>query len=450
VAAVGLAGPAPAHQPTEPRPKTDAVLVVEGTVRQVFRSTRQDRAGYLVEILVRSSEARGEAPPQARVRYPAPGEVVYVYATAQEPQKEQRFLVDKESGTLPAENARVRAYLTPRDGGGWEGVRPDWFESVAAAPSAPAPSPPASRPVSTAALGMSTERILVGDREALKVTSIERGGPAQKAGFEVGDVIAALNTSDPVTAERLDALISKGEPFPVVVVDVNTGRKAQVVIRPAPVAQTDKPAPKPTEPTPEPPSRSLGLTAEPVSLGQRTAVKVVRVEAGGPAAAAGLEPGDVIVAANGAAVTGLEQLASAARKSGPTLVLTVRDVRSGKDTPVNVAIGGPEPTAPQPQPAPTAPAEPGKGSPGLGAVTELAFYNTDFAVKVTEVEQGSPADRAGLRAGDLIVQANGKPVLHPNDLAALVRATTGALKLTVVKHETGQKGDVEVTLPRRE
>jgi S1-C subfamily serine protease len=175
-------------------------------------------------------------------------------------------------------------------------------------------------------------------------------------------------------------------------------------------------------------------------------VKVVLVEQGGPAASAGLEAGDVIVAANGAPVTGLEQLASAARKSGPTLVLTVRDVRTGKETPVNVKIGGSQPATPQPTP----PSEPGKGAPGLGAVTELAFYNADFAVKVTEVEQGSPADRAGLRAGDLIVQADGKPVLHPNDLNALVRAATGPLKLTVVSRETGQKSVVEVRLPRRE
>ena len=60
-------------------------------------------------------------------------------------------------------------------------------------------------------------------------------------------------------------------------------------------------------------------------LRYRTALKVVRVEPGSPAEKAGLEPGDVIVAANGAAITGPEQLASAVRKSGAALELTVRD-----------------------------------------------------------------------------------------------------------------------------
>jgi S1-C subfamily serine protease len=177
-----------------------------------------------------------------------------------------------------------------------------------------------------------------------------------------------------------------------------------------------------------------------VRLGLRTALKVVRVEAGGAAQKAGIEPDDILVAANGAPLTGPEQLGNALRKSGPTLTLTVRDSRTGKDASVDVVIGGP--TNPTPLPADVSTASPSTG--GLGAVTELSFYDTEVALKVTEVEPGSPAARAGLQPGFLIVEANGKPVLHPNELNAAVRNSAGPLRLTIVDPRTSAKNTVQV------
>lgn len=89
-------------------------------------------------------------------------------------------------------------------------------------------------------------------------------------------------------------------------------------------------------------------------------------------------------------------------------------------------------------------ASPGK----LGAVTELAFHDNDFAVKVTEVEAGSPAAGAGLRPGIMILAANGKPMLHPNDLNDTVRTSGGALKVTVFDPGTGKKSTLDVNLGR--
>ncbi len=58
----------------------------------------------------------------------------------------------------------------------------------------------------------------------------------------------------------------------------------------------------------------------------------------------------------------------------------------------------------------------------LGVVTEMAFYRDELAVRVAEVDAGSPAERTGLQPGILIVKANDKPVLHP---MGLVEAGTG-------------------------
>jgi serine protease Do len=82
----------------------------------------------------------------------------------------------------------------------------------------------------------------------------------------------------------------------------------------------------------------------------------------------------------------------------------------------------------------------------LGAVTELTFYDIEAAVKVTEVTPGSPAARAGLQPGLVILRANDKAILHPNDLNDAARKSGGTLKLTVVDPRSGRKGTVDVQL----
>jgi S1-C subfamily serine protease len=50
------------------------------------------------------------------------------------------------------------------------------------------------------------------------------------------------------------------------------------------------------------------------------------------------------------------------------------------------------------------------------------------------VEDGSPADRAGIEKGDLIVAAGGEPVTHIDELEPLLAsANAGELALTVVR-----------------
>ena len=105
----------------------------------------------------------------------------------------------------------------------------------------------------------------------------------------------------------------------------------------APVATRDA-----TNPNPRAAGRSLGVSAEPVTIGQRTGMKVIGVHPDSPAQKAGIEVGDVIVAANGVAITGAESLSAVVRKSGASLSLSVRDTRTGKDTPVEVKLGGEE------------------------------------------------------------------------------------------------------------
>ena len=296
---------------------------------------------------------------------------------------------------------------------------------------------------------MTTEVVKVQKQMGLRVTSVERGGAAQKAGLEVGDIIAGVEKTAITDENQLEKIAAKGKKFSLIVVDVNTGRGTQIEIDPASTkvaASEEDEVPVATTPVEQPPKVSLGISAEPVSLGSRSVLKVTRVDPAGLAAKAGLEVDDIIVAANGIPTTGPEQLLGALRKSGPTLTLTVRDSRTGRDTPVEVKLAESKAATPS---NPVEVETPLGNSDGkLGAVTELAFHDDDFAVKITEVEPGSAAAKAGLRPGILIVAANGKPVLHPNDLNDAARKSKGPLKLTVVEPNSGKKANVEVNLGR--
>jgi S1-C subfamily serine protease len=296
-------------------------------------------------------------------------------------------------------------------------------------------------------LKMTFERSRLKNQLVLRVTSVERRGPAQQAGLEVGDTIVGVEGALLANIEQIEAVARRGVPFSLIVADVRSGQAAQVLVTPTPL--TEKPssdsAPGPAAPPAAPPSRmSLGISAESVSLGLRTALKVTRVTADSPAQKAGLEPGDVIVEADGTPITGPEELISVVRKSGPTLELTVRDSRTGRDTPVTVALGGAE--LPKSLPANPSVDATGVGVKQLGIVSEMAFHNDEFAVKVTEVEPSSPAARAGLKAGMLILAVNGKTVLHPVELTEALRQAGRSLRLKVVDPASGREEEIQVAL----
>lgn len=460
----------------EPTAKADAVAVVEGVVREIFRSPRQGRIDVLVQVDVLRSEAGKPPRTGGRVTCPAPGDSVYVHLS-QAIDTPNRMAVGPVNRAIPAELSQVRAYLVPRPQGGWEAISPEWFDltsdlpaprnssepapaTVEAAPmpnSAPSPSPtaPQGGKVVLTSLGLSADPLDVQGRFVLRVTSVERGGAAQRAGIEVGDVIAGANGAVLKDAAQFDQLSRRGGPMSLIVIDINSGKATQVEVTPV-LANAGQPRePEPT-PAPATPSRSLGIATETVSLGGRSALKVVRVDPESAGAKAGLEVGDVLVGANGASLTGPEQLAAALHKSGPSLTLQVRDVRTGRDTPVEVAFAGPQRPAPPidvpalpggPAPAPVG--APGASTNRLGVVTELSFFDVEVAVKVTEVEPGSPAARAGIQPGTIIVKADGKPMLHPNDLVEAARKATNSIRLTIADPRGSRTSDVNVDLRGR-
>ena len=66
--------------------------------------------------------------------------------------------------------------------------------------------------------------------------------------------------------------------------------------------------------------------------------------------------------------------------------------------------------------------------------------------QVSQVVQGGPADRAGIRAGDRIVQLGGEPIHGSDDLSAFVNSRQPGEKVNVVVERGGQRRTLTVTL----
>jgi serine protease Do len=161
--------------------------------------------------------------------------------------------------------------------------------------------------------------------EGALVANVEKGSAAERAGLQAGDVIRAANGRPIVASGDLPAIVGLSRPGDRLALDVwRQGRKLQLT---AELSRTaDKVA---AAATPEAADGGrLGLAVRPLDpqerqqSGLRTGVVVEGVS--GPAEAAGVEPGDVVLAVNGTPVASVEQVRAAAAKSQKSVALLIQ------------------------------------------------------------------------------------------------------------------------------
>ncbi len=148
------------------------------------------------------------------------------------------------------------------------------------------------------------------------VNSVEKGGPAEKAGIEAGDVILRFDGKPVAASEDLPRIVGATKPGAKATVQVwrnKQAREVQVVV--SEMQQDDRAARqnqnrRGSKPPAAAPS-AYGLTLSELTEAQRTELKItggVLVEnAQGAAARAGIRRGDVILAINNQDVKSVEQ-----------------------------------------------------------------------------------------------------------------------------------------------
>ena len=151
------------------------------------------------------------------------------------------------------------------------------------------------------------------------VGMVEDDGPGAKAGIKAGDVILKVDGTDIDESSQLPGLIASKKPGSTVNLDVwrDGGIKR---ISAKPVAIADKGTKVANRDNPEADETAkLGLVVRPLQKQEKAQVdtegELVVEDSDGPAAAAGVQRGDIILGVNGKPVKSLDELKVAARKT---------------------------------------------------------------------------------------------------------------------------------------
>jgi serine protease Do len=218
-----------------------------------------------------------------------------------------------------------------------------------------------------------------------------------------------------------------------------------------------------------------------LKLKEEKGVEVTMVDQDAPAGKAGLKEHDVILTVNGAEVESVEQLRRMIRETPPGRVVTLGLSRDGQPMTIKVQLAdrknnnyaygysyGPKgkdfhieipPIPPIPDigdidiPVSIVVVHSSARS-GL-MVENLTPQLGDFfgtkngqGVLVRSVEKGSRADKAGFRAGDVIVKINGEPIHDSSDFSHALRSRKeNTANIAVIRDK--KEVNINITLPQR-
>jgi serine protease Do len=165
------------------------------------------------------------------------------------------------------------------------------------------------------------------------VSSVEKDGPASKAGLMPGDVILGVNGRPIERYGELSGSIAAMKPGTDASLAVWRGGKQQAVaVKIAELKEQAQTAAK--VPNAKPNARQtdqatqLGLTVRQLEPQEKEQVQttgtIVVEEVTGPAAAAGVQPGDIILGINGKRVKTSKELQDAAKISGKNVALLIQ------------------------------------------------------------------------------------------------------------------------------
>ena len=185
-------------------------------------------------------------------------------------------------------------------------------------------------------------------------------------------------------------------------------------------------------------AKQLGLDAPCGAL-------VGSVDPAGPAAAAGIRNGDVILSLNGQPVSDANELPSRVMQLTPGTDVPVEVWRNGASRKLTLTIGAAQPSGPRVAGVqPRAHAAPAKLGVAVRALTEdeQQQAGVDSGLLVMQV-QGAAA-RAGLQPGDIILGVNGMSIGSADELRQMIASAHGRVAIMIARD--GEQVSVPVQL----
>ena len=157
------------------------------------------------------------------------------------------------------------------------------------------------------------------------VSSVEKNSPAGKAGIQPGDVIVRYNDKDIVSSRDLPLLVAGTAPGSHAEIDIRRGSDTKPVNMTVGTLKSDRVA---SAASGSQRHGRLGLVVRPLERDEQAQAGVTGgllvEDSTGPAARAGIEPGDVILSLNNARVSTPAQLEELAKKAGNHVALLVQ------------------------------------------------------------------------------------------------------------------------------
>ncbi|MBI4696335.1 MAG: DegQ family serine endoprotease [Gammaproteobacteria bacterium] len=181
--------------------------------------------------------------------------------------------------------------------------------------------------------------------------------------------------------------------------------------------------------------------AQSFGLDRAQGALVSDVQAGSPAAAAGVKRGDVILKVNGRDIDDAIQLSQLVAETKPGAKAEVELLRDGDHKTLSVAIGEAEGAKLAANDAGGAQAAPGRLGVVVSPLTNEQRRELDTNGGVLVEEAAGAAADAGIRPGDVILAVNAQPVSDPKELAALISKAKDHVAVLV------RRDDAEVYVP---
>jgi len=335
----------------------------------------------------------------------------------------------------------------------------------------------------------------VAEEQGVLIVSVQKDGPAAQAGLRRGDIVLKINDTDVNDAVALRAALAELKAGDEVTVRIARGdgeRTVKVTLgdadgrailgvtpfgnQPVQPAQPEAPAqpqmPRGQQMDPQQAEELRKQLEEQFAMMGQT--RVAEVTEGSPAAKVGLKQGDLIVSVDGTALTSDETLADVIGGFKPGDEITLKIQRDGKEQELKIELGENPNKAgaaflgiryapgvfiqgegmpggfnlPFPMPLPGQEGERGQGNlpfelPQMPTMPEGV---TGAMVSIGEVVEGSPAEKAGLKQGDVITAANDKEIKEPTDLVDLVKASKPGDDVTLSVTRQGEEKPLEIVV----